>query len=84
MAEYLDAHEHAGQRHRVRRARRGDDAAQREDGDARGRTSFDGADVIVRSHASSATSRPAPRLRHLLPEHRRREVHVQRRARRIR
>ena len=25
---------------------------------------FDGADVIVRSHASSATSRPAARLRH--------------------
>ena len=36
MAEYLDAHEDAGQRRRLRRARRGDDAAEREDGDARG------------------------------------------------
>ena len=31
-----DAHQHAGQRHRLRGARRGDDAAQRQDGDARG------------------------------------------------
>ena len=41
---------------------------------------FDGADIIVRSHASSATSRPAHGFGILLPEHRRREVHVQRRA----
>ncbi len=41
---------------------------------------FDGMDVIVRSHSTSATSRAGARVRHVLPEHRRREVHVQRRA----
>ena len=41
---------------------------------------FDGADIIVRSHASSADVAAGAGLRHLLPEHRRREVHVQRRA----
>ena len=36
IAEYLTRTQDAGQRHRVRHARRGDDAAEREDGDARG------------------------------------------------
>ena len=36
MAEYLDADPLARQRHRLRHARRRDDAAEREDGDARG------------------------------------------------
>ena len=71
--------EDAGQRHRLRHAGRRDDAAQREDGDARG------ARVRRRRrHRAqprvSATTRPARWLRHVLPEHRRREVHVQRRA----
>ena len=41
---------------------------------------FYGMDVIVRSHASNQTGAAGAGLRHLLPEHRRREVHLQRRA----
>ena len=79
MAEYLTRTRSRRQRRRLRHARRGDDAAQREDGDARG------ACVRRRRH-----HRPQPRVEHdvaagarlrlLLPEHRRGEVHVRRRA----
>ena len=79
IAEYLDADEDAGQRHRVRHAGRGDDAAEREDGDAQG--------ARLRRHGRHRAQprrrrdvAPRAGLRHVLPEHRRREVHVQRRA----
>jgi metal-dependent amidase/aminoacylase/carboxypeptidase family protein len=53
-----DAHQHAGQRHRLRGARRGDDAPNAKTVMHEAHA-FDGADVIVRSHGVSATTRPA-------------------------
>ena len=41
---------------------------------------FNGMDILVRSHSTSATVAPRGRIRNLLPEYRRREIHFQRRA----
>ena len=59
MAEYLTPHRSARQRRRLRHAGRGDDAAEREDGDARGARRSTARTSSSAATRSSATSRPA-------------------------